>query len=518
MMKDCLKISPNHSMKIFLSLFLLLSFTQISRGQIVGPVPEGQLNSMYQNGISNMSAYGDTLWIGPMLQRHIGQQMDWYTANKADSVINGRGRLYSIDLAKDTVVAGLGYSVSVSGSATDTGLGYYTSTDGGNNWTFIPLPLEAKTDTLYQYGSNTLAYLPVVVPQQSPPYDVKIHGNTIFSVNWAMGLIRSTDFGKTWKRIILPPSNVDTLSPTHKYTFKYDPRTDDNFLGFGLCIDHQGYVWVGTADGVNISPNVLTTPRDSVIWYHKQASSAINGLLGNWVITIKKQPGTNRVWLTNWTTGSSDKFGIVSSDNHGRTFRHYLIGEKIYDIAFHDSTIFAAGDNGLFISLNDGKTWDRIHQIKSANTFIKQNAAYYSVARTSQKFWVGTSNGLASTSDNGKTWDISRVNFPLKGGNRFQKDAPNINCYAYPNPFSRSQDGIVRIKFNVPNSGNVTIKLYDFGMNLIRVLDNKYVNSGTHEAVWNGLDAHGNRVANGVVFYQIKTSKHTFGGKILVLQ
>ena len=502
---------------IFAVSFLLL-FANLTNAQIVGPVPEGNVNSIYQNGISNMDAYGDTLWIGPLLQRHIGKQIDWYTADKADSVTNGQGRLYSIALGRDTVIAGLGYTKDVSGSATDVGMGYYTSVDGGNNWNFISLPLESKDDTVYHYGANNIKTLPVVVPEQSPPYDVAFHGNTIFSVNWASGVIRSTDFGKNWNRLILPPTSVDSLNPNNTYNFGFDPRNDNNFLGFGLLIDKSGYVWVGTADGVNISPNALAAPRDSVIWYHKQASTSIDGLMSNWIITIKQQPGTNRVWLTNWVVNGNEQYGVVSTTDHGKTFKHHLAGEKIYNLAFHDSTIFATGDSGLFISKDNGKTWNHIAQIKSPNSFIKANALYYATARTTNRFWVGTSDGLASTIDNGKTWDITRVNLPLKGGNRFQKDAPNVNCYAYPNPYSRSEHGIVRIKFKVPNSGNVSIKLYDFGMNLIRVLDNKYLSSGTHEAVWDGLDAHGHRVANGVVFYRIKTPNHKYGGKILVLQ
>lgn len=498
-------------------MILLLSSIEV-QAQIVGPIPKGQKNSIFQNGVDNMAAYGDTVWIGPLLQRHIGAQSDWYTADKADSVTNGRGRVYSFSVGKDTVVAGIGYSKIVKGQNVDTGIGFYFSTDGGNNWRFAKLPLDNLNDSTFYYGGNAIKELPVVVPEQSPPYSVTFKKNVVFAAGWALGIIRSKDFGKTWQRLILPPSNTDTLRPDGTYHFTFDPLGDNNFLGFSVCVDSRGYVWAGTADGINISPNASTAPPDSVIWYHKAADQSVNGLLGNWVITIKEQPATGAIWMTNWVTANGEQYGVVSTDDEGQTFRHYLVGEKIYDIAFDKNIIYATGDNGLFISYDNGATWDHIAQIKSADTFIKPNASYYSLAHTTNKIWVGTSDGLASSDDHGKTWSITRVNLPLSGGNRFQPNAPDVKTYAYPNPFSMSQDSDVRIVFNVKKSGNVSIKLYDFGMNLIRVLDDKYLNTGMHEAVWNGLDAHGARVSNGVVFYRIKTADGNYDGKILVLQ
>lgn len=75
----------------------------------------------------------------------------------------------------------------------------------------------------------------------------------------------------------------------------------------------------------------------------------------------------------------------------------------------------------------------------------------------------------------------------------------------------------MRIKFEIEQQGRVTITLYDFGMNRIRELENRTFSAGTYEAVWNGTDENGRRVANGPVLYQIETPSGTFRGKILVI-
>jgi len=512
-----------------LAFFLISAFsnTDTLHAQVIGPVPS-PTKSIQQNGVSNMAAIGDTLWIGPGLNRNIGNANEWYKPEKADSVVNGRGRLYSISVAVDTVIGALGYTST--GDNVQTGLGYEISTDGGANWDFQPLPLDQQEDTTFVYGGKTYQKLAVTVPQQSAPFGIDHKDNVIFSASWASGIVRSTDFGQTWQRLVLPPDRAAALNPENEYSYQYqdqngvthdqyNPRYFNNLLGFEVMVDQAGNVWAGTAAGVNISPNALTAPVDSIRWEHITFDGSPTGLMGNWVITIKQQPQTHKIWMTNWIASSNrgERYGIVATADTGKTFTHYLEGQKINDISFRGNTIFAAGDNGLFVSPDGGKSWKKYGRIQSPNTFIKASARKLSVAATTDRVWVGTDDGLASTNDQGKSWEITRVDFPLQGGNQYQSDASDVDTYAYPNPFSPTQHQYVRIKFDVKREGNVKIELYDFGMNKIRELENNTFSKGTYEAVWDGTDAKGRRVANGTVFYRVIAPGHTAKGKILVL-
>ncbi|MDZ7693252.1 MAG: FlgD immunoglobulin-like domain containing protein [Balneolaceae bacterium] len=513
----------------FLRSSLLISMLLLTGGslhaQVVGTVPS-PYESIEQNSISNMEAIGDTLWIGPGLNRNIQNQPTWYFPEGADSTTTGRGRVFSLALSADTVLAGLGYNLQTPNGSVQTGIGYHTSTDGGDSWSFLQLPLDAEDDTTFIYGGHQYRILPIIVPQQSPPFDIDLKGSTIFTANWASGILRSVDFGQNWQRLILPPQPADSLVPEETYTFtssdtlnRYDPRSDQNLLGFSAHVDPKGILWTGTAGGLNISPNALTASRDSIRWNHLTVDNS--GLLGNWIIGIDQQSSTGDIWLTNWNAGisASEQFGIQRTSDGGETFESYLAGQRINDIGFSGNYIFAVGDNGLFISSDNGQNWQQIEQIQSPDSFIKASARYFSVATTSERVWISTSDGLASTAreNPGQTWEITRVNFPLSGGNRYQQNAPDVEAYAYPNPFSPQRQGIVRIKFNVENQGNVKIRLYDFGMNLVRELENGSFPQGTYEAVWDGTDHNGNVVANGPVFYQIETTGNVARGKILVI-
>src|SRR5690606_17960489 len=105
------------------------------------------------------------------------------------------------------VVAGIGYNVEIDDASIQSGMGFYLSTDRTQTWQFIPFPLDPCLrnfatdeceDLVIPYGTGSIQALPVIVQQQSPPYDVDFRGNTIFFAGWASGIKRSQDFGQTW--------------------------------------------------------------------------------------------------------------------------------------------------------------------------------------------------------------------------------------------------------------------------------------------------------------------------------
>lgn len=515
-----------------ISLFVLITglaaVPESAQSQILSDSIPYNYRSISQNSVSNMGAYGDTLWIGPRMSYNIANEQHWRIPEQADSIVDGRGRLFSIALAQDTVFAGIGYNDVTNNESIQSQLGFYVSTDRGNNWELIDTSrtLDAPTDTTIRYGGQDLDIVPVIVPQQSPPYDVDFHGDKVFFAAWASGVRRSMDFGQTWERLVLPPFSLDELNPDHNYNFTIDPRGDGqtndylNYLGFSVAISGNGLVYAGTAGGLNISDNALSAPADSIRWRHVRQAPGNRGLLGNWITSIKENPYDQAVWMTNWVSVSGqDQEGVVVTRDNGHTFEKHLIGERIYDIGFQDDTIYAAGNNGVFISRDNGISWRQISRLTSPNTFMKPNTRYFSVAATKERIWIGSSDGIASTVDHGTNWEITRVNFPLDGENQHQSGAPDVASYAYPNPFSPRRDGLVRITFENPDASNVTIRLFDFGMNLIRILDDqKKLGSGTYEAVWDGTDQQGRKVANGTVFYEVNTGSDRTVGKILLLE
>ena len=79
----------------------------------------------------------------------------------------------------------------------------------------------------------------------------------------------------------------------------------------------------------------------------------------------------------------------------------------------------------------------------------------------------------------------------------------------YPNPFNSTS----LIKYSVPQSSQVHIKIYDILGNEIETLVNEQKNTGTYELTW-----YAERLPSGIYFYQLQTPNFTQTKKMILLK
>jgi hypothetical protein len=84
----------------------------------------------------------------------------------------------------------------------------------------------------------------------------------------------------------------------------------------------------------------------------------------------------------------------------------------------------------------------------------------------------------------------------------------------YPNPFHPA----TTITFDIKDKAPVRIDIYNTKGQLIRNLINETKSNGRHEAVWNGKDNYGNKVASGIYQYRMQTGKYRATHTMLMLK
>jgi hypothetical protein len=283
----------------------------------------------------------------------------------------------------------------------------------------------------------------------------------------------------------------------------------------------MGRVWSGSVGGVNVSLD------QGISWRNFDLD---NGLPGEWVISIEEQllPGQEpAIWATTWPgrEGARQQFGVVVTRDGGETFEASLLGERVYDFGFRGETIYAAGENGLFISDDGGLTWRTVRDFydpTQPDRTFRPGASIFAVATTRDALWVGTGDGLFRSTDGGATWRVFRAEVPLSPEGLPPvvpaNAVPEVEAYAYPNPFSPASDRFVRIRYKLEQARTVDIRIFDFSMKLVRDVTSESQSEGEREISWDGTDNSGARVANGTYFYAVETGSETFWGKILVLE
>ncbi|MEP0545474.1 MAG: hypothetical protein ABJF88_00930 [Rhodothermales bacterium] len=581
---------------LFLVLLLVApaAFAQVADGYDAERVRDlVAVSGPLRNIVDNLHAEGDTLWAGQQLifTADGGQTWAFVDDDVLTPAIAPTAIVFSIDVEDDIIWVGLGFSDPAIASRPQSAAGFAYSEDGGQSWRYQFPQLDAPEDTLQVYGCNyfapdaepedivpilgcgptggeTLSFqlpaLPVIVPQQSPPFDIDFDPITrdVWVAGWASGIRRlewledEDRYARDFQRVVLPPDTLDAIDPTLPYNFLYAPEIQDaeegnNFLGFSVLVDETGTVWAGTVAGVNRSrpEDVIelvvfdrtgTVPTDTLeerAWQRTGFDGTSAGLPGNWVISIEEQPvgdenfavGTpenprNPVWMAVWRAREQqEQFALVVTRDGGETFEPALVGgNRFYDFAFcpdgagfcSPSTVYAAGADGLFVSEDDGDTWRSIRDFPDRDRrgrFVRRDANVFAVATTTSALWVGTGDGLLKSDDGGATWTLFRADVPTNPETPSDR-VPDVEAYAYPNPFSPNADRYVRIRYD--RTDPASIRIFDFGMNLVRTIPD----AAPVEQVWDGYDEDGNRVANGVYFYEVATGGDSLTGKILVLE
>jgi hypothetical protein len=84
----------------------------------------------------------------------------------------------------------------------------------------------------------------------------------------------------------------------------------------------------------------------------------------------------------------------------------------------------------------------------------------------------------------------------------------------HPNPFNPT----TTIRFVVPRASHVTLRVYSPAGKLVRTLVDRVLHSGTREAIWDGTNDIGNRVASGVYFCRLRVDRVYLSHKMILLK
>ncbi len=519
---------------------------------VVTALPDGG-----RNAVTTLAEADGRLFAGPRLVivdadgtvRFVG---DNGALNPATS---DQPRVFSIDARPGgRVLVGIGFTDDANpDQPVSTAAGFAVSEDGGQTFAYRPAALDAPSDITVTYGVSTLRASPIFTAGSAPPFDVALDpvSGDLYSANALAGLRVSRDDGATWQRVVLPPDTLDFITPEAVYDFPYTPvgvllpgATNDevsifgsNFEAYSVLVDEEGTVWAGTVAGLNRgdAPEAPTSSGDRA-WRRYSADAARPSPVGSWVIALEARElddARDEVWMAAWPSGrdiglapnaADERFGVSiwrgDDDASGEAiFETVLLGERIYDLAFSGEAAYAAGQNGLFISEDAGRAWRAIRTFRNAAGEvlpIRPGANVRSVSVTDDgTLWAGTDDGLLRSDDGGSTWALFRASVSTTP--EFPSDeAPEVEAYAYPNPFSPRSDRLTRIRFDLASGADVRVRIFDFSMRLVADIDAGNRPGGANEVEWSGTSS-GARVANGSYIYVVDAGDTQVSGKILIL-
>lgn len=475
------------------------------------------------NSIERILIQGNTIWLATSdgLSKSTDNGENWTNYYKTQPF--GDENVSAIGYDNGKIWAATWHIETKFGRDLPVGSGIKYSIDQGLTWTAIDQPVDLQTDTVTIYGTNSLKTVPKINGDENFVYGFAFTKNTIWIVSARGGLRKSMDNGKTWQRVLLPPDEKDSIKPAEALSFKIDPNNIANHIAFSIYAVDDQLIYVGTQGGLNKSTD------GGLSWTKFTRTNQVKHIIGSNVFAINRNLFDNSIWISSVPL---DFPGVSVSYDNGENWENYLIGEQIRDFGFKYSgnagaytgaEVFAASENGsLFRTRNNGTTWIAAPPIIDDATKIPTNISKFLSVEPEKRddgtynIWIGTNGAglIRLTETMNDFWKgVWKVYLST------EKVSSGSETYAFPNPFSPDVEA-VKIVYSTSQTDNVTIRIFDFGMNLVKtVLQNAERGISDEQIVsWDGRNESGKIVPNGVYFYRIDIGSGTpLFGKIMVM-
>lgn len=376
------------------------------------------------------------------------------------------------------------------------GGGIYCSSDKGNNWS--PKGLSNLLISSIAINSDNKIFVGGL------PNSALIR-NCLFS---------STDDGNSWQVVNIPfYGNINSIK-----------------------INSKGYIYIATyGEGIYVSSDGGTN------WTQKN-----NGLSSPWVQSLI-------INSKNEIFAGTDGYGIcMSSDNGDYWTQIGFPSLGIVSLGVNsDDSIFVGTYNGgnynFYISKEDGYHWQQVDSGLSNNkilTFTEDSndniyagtmyGGVYILYKDSSQ-WEPINTGLLNKYITSLTFDKNGYLYAGSIGSgvfrtvnpiitRVRIDNFNkVNSYSlfqnYPNPFNPT----TIIKYSIPKTSFVTLKVYDILGRNVETLINKEAQQGNYEVEFSAQGGstsggNGKNLPSGIYFYRIKAGSYTSVKKMILLK
>lgn len=351
----------------------------------------------------------------------------------------------------------------------------YKTTNGGTNWTKVLDLTNSFTDGIFMFNTNYGIYYADPTSTTGQPYQMRI----------------TYDGGNNW---ILAPN-----SPTSSNEYGVINAWD--------WID-SSHVWFGSA-------NIVASSTSAKVY------RTTTGYFGSWLNTAV--PGTGGtsgcyyqavafITTTNGMIGSSGG-DVKKTTDGGATYSAVTLPGALTGSFAVITMNSIKGTNGTIRMSTQGDTTRLFKTTNLGTTWIRENIPSQATATNEQIQHIQFLNenlgfaALGGSSGNGgllKYTGTSGINSNTSSTPTEYKLGQN-----FPNPFNPS----TTIKFSLPKSGFVTLKIYDALGKEVETLVSENLNAGLTEVTYDA-----SKLNSGIYFYRIIANGFTDTKKMVLVK
>ena len=382
-------------------------------------------------------------------------------------------------------------------------------------------------NVLYRSTNNGIDWTQIV---ESEAVDIAIApSGTVFMVK---------DFPSQYTAILLSSSNYGDVWDTLNVWEQLPPNPSCSMSSMNLLVSNEGFIYCGlylscfekagctalvssTDDGIT-----WTTPGWNILGGHLfdfKGESVISA--GFWWGLDAPRSGDDHLYMSTDDGSSWTELGNPPL---------FVGGCHVLSLCLNGNILLGGSDNssGLFLSTDSCTTWAQVSSMNiQAGLSIESGGTLVGTDNLGVFLFNNNGDSLGSRNDgltnfNIHTITIDNNDFVYTGtdngvwrrplseivtsvGNESTQPSDFILSQNYPNPFNPS----TKIKYSIPQTSQVQIKVYDVLGNEIETLVNEEKPVGMYELMWNATN-----LPSGVYFYQLRAESIVETKKMLLLK
>lgn len=343
-------------------------------------------------------------------------------------------------------------------------------------------------DSLYISEDKGMSWRPIYAAWSRY---MKSSGSGAVYVAAGGGIIRSTDFGKTWKKL-----NLDVRP---YYINAFDVSDDDQIICAGTS---TGEVYVSFDSGKHFQmiKKSNDTFVEAIVIINRDTYVVADDSLYYTNDGGEKLSVVDDSLLNGAKDFAIDDLGYVYLSNYSGIYRSpngidwYPVTNKLTNIQYlrtdQYSNIYAASSNGsVYSSTNHGKNW----------SIVADNIPY-------TFFWSFAFSTDGYIFEGSQDKGLYRTKIELKQRGKITANTVSRN---FPNPFNST----TQIEYNVADRSFVRLTIYDLLGRKVQTLISEFKNQGEYLISWHPINC-----ASGIYLYRIQIGSDIQTGKMIYLK
>lgn len=334
------------------------------------------------------------------------------------------------------------------------------------------------------------------------------------------GIYRSNDNGVTWSPFSLSPKGIFTII---KDSLKLLAGTDD-----GLFISTDGGSnWYKPNLGFHNAIHSLAVRGQNIFQSRVNVQLSTN-YGGTWNEVLSFSTPTVGI-IGNSVLAGTDNNGLYRSINNGANWTN--VDPSLYSTkAFisNGDKLYAAKENGLFVSNDSGQTWVRLynnytnHMTLSGTNIICGGSSGINITTNNGINWIQKNEGFGSNTAVNYLLIANGILYAAIDSNVWRRPITEIigiktisnavpEYYElfqnYPNPFNPRTN----IEFDIIKSGYAKVTVFDVLGKEIIILVDQELGVGSYQVDWNATNH-----PSGIYFYRLDAKDFTMTKKMVL--